>query len=160
MLLHPIFESQADRRPTAIAVACGAERVTYGALERGANRLAGHLRSLGAGPGSLVAILLPRSVEAYAAILAVLKAGAAYVPIEPGSPGERVRSILADCGARILITRADMADRDPGFEGTVVRVDADRSALAAQSPARPSPAAIGVGPDDLCYVIYTSGSTG
>src|SRR5207245_2438427 len=82
-LLHEIFEAQADMRPEAVAVAFGREETTYAGLESRANCLARHLRTRGVGRGSIVAMLLPRTVDAYAALLGILKAGAAYVPIDP-----------------------------------------------------------------------------
>src|SRR5215470_8026374 len=130
-LLHGIFEAQADARPENVAVVFGREETTYASLESRANRLARHLRSRGVGRGSLVAMLLRRSVDAYAAILGILKSGAAYVPIDPEYPADRVDYILEDSGAGALVTSADLAQRHAAFEGAVVRVDADRDAIAA-----------------------------
>src|SRR5436309_9321115 len=159
-VLHEIFERQADARPEAVAVVFGREEVTYGALESRANRLARNLHGRGVGEGSIVAMLLPRSVDAYAAILGILKTGAAYVPIDPEYPADRVAYILEDSGAGVLVTTADLAARHAAFGGAVVRVDADSDAIAAESPSRLGPAEVWVGPRNLCYIIYTSGSTG
>jgi non-ribosomal peptide synthetase-like protein len=160
LLLHEIFEAQADARPENVAVVFGREETTYASLESRANRLARHLRSRGVGRGSLVAMLLRRSVDAYAAILGILKSGAAYVPIDPEYPADRVAYILEDSGAEALVTSADLARRHAAFEGAVVRVDADRDAIAAEKPSRLTREEVGASSQDLCYVIYTSGSTG
>src|SRR6266511_2884176 len=121
LLLHEIFEAQADARPENVAVVFGREETTYASLESCANRLARHLRSRGVGRGSLVAMLLRRSVDAYAAILGILKSCAAYVPIDPEYPADRVAYILEDSGAMALVTFADLARRHAAFEGAVVR---------------------------------------
>ena len=159
-LLHQVFERQADARPDAVAVSFGSQQSTYADLERRANRVARYLRDLGVGRGSLVAMLLPRSIDTYAALLGILKSGAAYVPMDPECPADRVAYILRDCGADALVTTRDLAAVGAGFGGAVVRLDGDRAAMDAASPARLRPETVGAGPGDLCYVIYTSGSTG
>src|ERR1043166_507903 len=159
-VLHEIFETQADARPQGVALVFGCDETTYAALESRANRLARHLRSQGVGRGSVVAMLLPRSADAYAALLGILKAGAAYVPIDPEYPADRVAYILKDSGAGTLVTTAGLAGPHAKFGGAVVRTDADRDAIASESAARLRREEIGVGARDLCYIIYTSGSTG
>ena len=159
-ILHEIFEAQADFRPDAVAVHFGAERTTYLDLERRANRLARHLRTRGVRCGSRVGMVLPRSTDAYATILGILKAGAAYVPVDPDYPADRIEYILKDCGAETLVTTSELAGLSVGFEGTIIRLDDDRSAIDAESSARLPRYMVGVGPRELCYVIYTSGSTG
>src|SRR5207302_600892 len=135
-VLHAIFEAQADARPEAVAIVFGGEETTYANLESRANRLARHLRRRAVGRGSVAAMLLPRSVDAYAAILGILKAGAAYVPIDPEYPAERVAYILEDSGAGALVTTAELAGPHAAFAGAVVRIDADRGAIAADSSGR------------------------
>jgi len=159
-LLHAAFEARADARPEGVAVSYGTFRTTYATLERRANRLARHLRRRGIGRGDVVALLLPRSVDAYVALLGILKAGAAYLPIDPDHPFERVRWMLADGGAKALVTTEALAGRHRLAVGTVVLVDADDVAISAESGARLGPSEVGLDPHDLCYVMYTSGSSG
>ena len=158
--LHEIFETRADLCPGALAVVSAGERLTYLELEERANRLARHLRARGVGRGSRAAVLLPRSPDAYAALLGILKAGAAYVPLDPEYPVDRVAFILRDCEAEVLVTTASLASQHPRFGGALVSLDADAAAIAAESHARLAPGEVGNGPRDLCYIIYTSGSTG
>ena len=167
-LLHHFFERHADEHPDAPAVVFGggqAPAVTYGELERDANRLARWLRGgCGVQPGRRVALLLPKgSREAYTALLALLKTGASYVPLDPGYPAERIATILAASGASVLLGTASLVEgRFGGFAGKIVPLDgeAERAAVAAQSPARLPAAETGTVPSDVCYIIFTSGSTG
>jgi non-ribosomal peptide synthetase component F len=107
-LLHELFERQAGLCPDAPALVCRGEQMTYGELERRANQLAWRLRRGGVGHGDCVGLLLPRSADVYVALLAILKAGAAYVPLDPDYPAERVRFILSDCQARALVTTSSL----------------------------------------------------
>ncbi|MEU3711048.1 non-ribosomal peptide synthetase [Streptomyces catenulae] len=139
---HRLFEEQAARTPAAPAVVCGAERLEYGGLNRRANRLARWLIARGVGPEDRVAVVLPRGVDLVVALLAVWKAGAAYVPVDPGYPAERIAFLLADTAPRVVLDGA--VDTRGHADGDVT--DAERGApLDAAHPA---------------YVIYTSGSTG
>ncbi len=140
--LHAIFEAQAELCPDAIAVEFGERTITYGELDRRANQLARYLRARGVTRGTAVAMLLLRSIEAYTAILAILKAGAAYVPVDPAYPAERVAWMLGDSGACALVTQTELATECAG----------EHAPLAPDGEA--------AGPEDLCYLIYTSGSTG
>ncbi|MBI3145869.1 MAG: amino acid adenylation domain-containing protein [Pseudogulbenkiania sp.] len=158
--LHELFERQVDRHGDATALIAGDERISYTSLEQRANRLAHYLRTHGVGPGSRVAMLLPRTADIYVALLGILKAGAAYVPLDPGYPAERVLYILSDSSAEVLLTSAELAQQYAAFGGTVVVLDAEREAIAAQSPERLPADTIGLTTHDLCYIIYTSGSTG
>src|SRR5262245_11010147 len=159
-LLHEIFETQADARPNAVAVLFDREETTYADLEARANRLARHLRARGVQRGSLVALLLPRSADSYAALLGILKAGAAYVPLDPEYPADRIAYILENCAASALVTIAELAGRHTAFGCAVIRVDADCDLIDAEKSTRLPSNAVEVSPRDLCYVIYTSGSTG
>ncbi|HSU14489.1 non-ribosomal peptide synthetase [Longimicrobium sp.] len=155
--IHPLFETRAAAHPARDALRWRGETLAYAELDARANRLAHHLRALGAGPEVAVGVFLPRTPDLVAALLAVLKAGAAYVPLDPAYPPERVEYMLGDTRVPVLITTAALAERVPHFGGAIVRVDADAAEIAAR-PAE-SPAAA-VHPENLAYVIYTSGSTG
>jgi non-ribosomal peptide synthetase-like protein len=159
-LLHELFEATSEACPDNVALVCDGERLSYRELGSRANRLAHHLRSLGVGKGSCVALLLPRGIEALVALLGTLKAGAAYVPLDPDYPAERVSYILADCGASAVITTQALAAKCGEGRARAVLVDADRDAVAARPDRRLTRAETGLAPNDLCYVIYTSGSTG
>jgi amino acid adenylation domain-containing protein/non-ribosomal peptide synthase protein (TIGR01720 family) len=148
------FAAQVTWTPEAVAVSSGDSSLSYRELDEAANRLAQFLIDRGAGPGQRVALLLPRSVEAIVAIFAVLKTGAAYVPIDPAVPAARVEFVVADAAPIAAITTAELADRLDA-RGLVV-VDIDDPAVRSQPvTALPAPA-----PDDIAYLIYTSGTTG
>jgi amino acid adenylation domain-containing protein len=155
LLLHQLFERHADRTPDAPAIEDGSRAVTYAELDRWADRLARRLRRLGAGPESIVALHLDRSVEAYAAILGVLKSGAAYLPLDVAHPRGRLASTLEDAGVRLVVTRAGLQAALPAGDAAVVL--ADDPTLADEPEGRVPPETT---PDGLAYVIYTSGSTG
>jgi amino acid adenylation domain-containing protein len=151
------FEEQTERTPDALAVVCGSERLTYEALNAWGNRLAFALRERGAGPGDVVAACTRRSGAMAAAVLAVAKSGAAYLPLDPEHPFDRLRFMIEDAGARLVLTQSDMADAlAPGACGAPT-VLADGPALASFPSTNPESTATA---DDLMYVIYTSGSTG
>ena len=159
-LLHELFEQTADAHPGNVALICAGERMTYAELERRANQLARHLRSRGVKRGDCVAMLLPRSLEVCVALLGILKSGAAYVPLDPGIPAERVGFVLTDCQARALVTTKSLATKAANFHGEIVALDECQTEIASQPAARLSAAETGATPEDLCYIIYTSGSTG
>jgi amino acid adenylation domain-containing protein/FkbM family methyltransferase len=155
-LLHELVAAQAARTPFALALANGGESIRYGEMERRANRLARHLRAAGARPDARVAVLLERSPEAIVSALAVLKAGAAFVPMEPTDPPERLRHVMSDSGAAIAVTESRFAGLVPDGVSAVA-LDRDAAAIAAWPEDDPGPAAR---PAHIAYVIYTSGSTG
>ena len=155
--IHALFEAHARTAPEAVALTFEKQHLTYGELNAQANRLAHHLRSLGVGPETLVALCLERSPTLLVALLAVLKAGGAYVPLDPDSPGERLGLILADAQAPVVLTHSALLAKIGDTTATVVCCDRDLAALAPLSAENPAPLAT---PANASYVIYTSGSTG
>jgi amino acid adenylation domain-containing protein len=153
-LAHDGFEEQARRRPEAVAVVFEGEPLTYGELNRRANRLAWRLRRLGVGLESRVGICLERSLEMVVALLAVLKAGGAYVPLDPTHPPERLSWLWEDSRAVVLLARRGTVEL--GVPSTRV-VDPAEESLLEEREENPSPAAE---QDHLVYVLYTSGTTG
>jgi non-ribosomal peptide synthetase-like protein len=158
-LLHELFEATADRCPGQTAVECNERSLTYGEIEERANRMAHALRARGIGCEDKVAIFLPRSENYYIAMLGVLKAGAAYIPLASETPHERIRFILDDSGAKCLITLSGLtealADTPPSL-----LLDADQSKIAGYPSVRLSRSQTGISRNNLCYIIYTSGTTG
>jgi amino acid adenylation domain-containing protein len=154
---HELFEAQVERTPTALAVRCGDRWLSYRELDRQANQLAHHLRMLGVGPDTLVAVGVERSIELVVAVLGIWKAGGAYVPLDPTYPEERLQFLLEDSKAPVLVTTQTQLPRLAAPYARVVRLDADAMTIARQRDSRPEPLA---GPDNLAYVLYTSGSTG
>jgi amino acid adenylation domain-containing protein/non-ribosomal peptide synthase protein (TIGR01720 family) len=155
--LPDLVEEQTARTPDAVAATYLGESITYRELNARANRLAHHLQGLGAGPERLVAVCLSRGLPMLVTLLAVMKSGAAYLPLDPGYPSDRLRFTLADSEAALLVTEGDLAGWLPHGQATVVRLDADRDAIGRAPEHNPQRAS---GPDSLAYVIYTSGSTG
>ncbi|MFF7627627.1 amino acid adenylation domain-containing protein [Streptomyces cyaneofuscatus] len=142
--------------PGAVALVDRESTVTYGELEERANRFAHLLRARGVRAEDPVAVCLERGAETAVALLGVVKAGGCYVPVDPEYPEERIGYLLSDSGARLLVTRSDLADRLPGDVPTVL-LDTVRDELEAQPPTAPD---AGISADNTAYVIYTSGSTG
>jgi amino acid adenylation domain-containing protein len=157
LCVHNLFERQASATPQAVAVICGRDQVTYENLDRRANRLANHLRSLGVGPEVLVGLCLERSIDLVIALLGILKAGGAYVPLDPQYPSDRLAFMLEDSGAAVLITEQQFLPNLSTTKTTVVCVDRDRNRIENQSFAVPPSVST---QNNLIYVIYTSGSTG
>ena len=155
---HRRFELEAEETPEAIAVKCGERSLTYRELDRRANQLANHLRSIGVGPDALVALCVERSLEMLVGILAVLKAGGAYVPLDPAYPQERLKFMLGDCGASVLLTQSHLPPLGEVSESVrVVNLDAGWDEIARESVKAPE---VELLPENPAYVIYTSGSTG
>ncbi len=154
------FAAQAALSPDAIALSApsgAGEQISYGELDRRASRLADRLITLGVGPEVAVGIFLARSAGLVTAILAVLKAGGAYVPLDPGHPKERLRLILADTAAPVLVTEERLLAALPGHQAEVVLLDAAANPAEPESGGAPARRATA---DSLAYVMYTSGSTG
>ncbi|HEY1372710.1 MAG TPA: condensation domain-containing protein, partial [Candidatus Binatia bacterium] len=159
--LPRLFEAAARRNPDGIALDFEGRATTYAQLNSAANRLARHLRALGAGPETIIALCAEPSPEMLVGILGILKAGAAYLPLDPEYPRERLSYMLADSGASLLLTEKRLSAVYPNLEGlnapAAVYMDADREAIAAWPE---TDLEDGPGPQSLAYVMYTSGSTG
>ncbi|KUH89631.1 non-ribosomal peptide synthetase [Mycobacterium sp. GA-1999] len=154
MSIPGLFAARVAQTPDAVAVTFDSHAMTYRELDEAANRLAQLLVGHGAGPGETVALLVSRSAEAIVAILAVLKTGAAYLPIDPALPAARIDFMIADAAPMAAVTTAGLAERLSGHD--LVVIDTAASAVRSQSAAAPpAPAA-----DDVAYFIYTSGTTG
>lgn len=167
LCLHHLFEQQVERTPDAMAVMCDGEDVSYQELNQRANQVAHYLKKLGVAPEALVGILLDRSVDMLVALLGVLKAGGAYVPLDPVFPQERLRLMMEDSKASVLITQDHLLDRVSfvSQEANGSSVVSDRPKIVTISDRVlvgeliDNPKA-GVDSTNLAYVIYTSGSTG
>ncbi|PUA36528.1 non-ribosomal peptide synthetase [Paenibacillus elgii] len=152
--VHRLFEEQAQRTPGHTAAVCGDSRLTYRELNEKANRLAWTLRENGVRPGHVVGMMTEPSLEMAVGILGILKAGAGYVPIAPEQPQDRIRHILEDSGARLLLTQRRLSERAAFAEK---RLYLDEAAAYCGSDSNPES---DTGPDGLAYIIYTSGTTG
>lgn len=149
------FEAQARRTPDATALVCGGESQTYRQLDARADALAWRLAEVGVGRGALVGLCVERSLDLVAALLAIHKVGAAYLPLDPDYPRERLAFQVEDSRSQVLVVSERTAHLFSAHQGPILRVDAEAGAARAQGrPARE------LEPSDLAYVIYTSGSTG
>jgi amino acid adenylation domain-containing protein len=155
--LHELVAEQAARTPGAVAVAYEDRWLTYAELDVRANQLARYLQGRGVGPDALVALCLERSPEMVVAVLGALKAGGAYLPLDPAYPAERLAFMLADARPRVLLTQERLLGQLPPFAGPTLCLDRDWAAVGALPPTVPPHRAR---PANLAYVIYTSGSTG
>jgi amino acid adenylation domain-containing protein len=155
--VQTLFEAQVARTPEALALTCDEQQLTYRQLNERANHLARRLRQLGVGPEVLVGVYLPRSQDLVIALLAVLKAGGAYIPLDPAYPSARLAQTLHQARAAVLLTRRHLCAHISTYQGPMLLLDstlADASSLSGANPVS------GVRPEHLAYVIFTSGSTG
>jgi amino acid adenylation domain-containing protein len=157
LCMHELVEAQAARTPSAIAVEHGDQRLTYRELEQRANQLAHFLTRRGVGPESRVGICLRRSLELPVALLAVLKAGGACVPLDPAYPKERLAYMLEDSQTSLVLTQPGLLAEVTDFDAEIIALDAGWNSFFAESRESLRSA---VKPENLAYVIYTSGSTG
>jgi amino acid adenylation domain-containing protein len=155
--IHELFEQQAERRPLETAVIFEGRKLSYGELNQRANQVAHYLNKLGAGPETRVAVCMERSLEMVIALLGILKAGAAYVPLDPEYPAERLAWMMENCQAPVLLAQARVMNQVGGYAGRVVRLDEEWKEISEQSDAN---LRMRVAAENLAYVIYTSGSTG
>jgi amino acid adenylation domain-containing protein len=153
--VHEIFAERARSRPEATAILCGAERLSYGDLDRRANGLAHRLREYGVGPEVVVGLAVERSLDMVVALLAILKAGGAYLPLDPAYPRERLAYMLQDAGAPLVVASAAAGEAFADHATTLLVLDAE--AIAGSADSAPNSGACA---DSLAYVMYTSGSTG
>ncbi|MBQ1041225.1 MULTISPECIES: non-ribosomal peptide synthetase/MFS transporter [unclassified Micromonospora] len=154
--LHGPIEERAASTPDAVAVTIDGHSRTYAQLNAQANRVAHRLRAAGVGPETLVGVCAERSVELVAGLLGVLKAGGAYLPLDPEYPADRLAFMVGDADAPVVLVQSHLRDVLPDTGATVLELD-DAAVWAGQPDNDPAPAA---GPEHLAYVIYTSGSTG
>ena len=155
--LARLFQDQAQRAPDHIAVVEGLLELTYGELNSRANRLARHLQQLGIDHGAMVAISMPRSVDMIVGVLAIIKAGGVYVPLDPEYPQSRLDFMLADTAATVVVTTAELASRFAGSRAHILRFDVPNDALSSLSDVDLE---LRTTTTSLAYVLYTSGSTG
>ena len=155
--IHELFEHQALKTPEAIAVEYLGLQLSYRELNERSNQLAHHLAHLGVGSETLVAICVERSIEMMVGLLGILKAGAAYVPLDPEYPSDRIQFMLWDSQAGILLTQAELLKKFPDFSGRLIEVDSLLEVIASQAKDNPCPV---LSSQNAAYVMYTSGSTG
>jgi aspartate racemase len=155
--IQELFEAQVEQRPHTIAVSFNNEQLTYSQLNRRANQLAHYLQAQGVGPEVCVGLCLERSVEMIVGILGILKAGGAYVPLDPEYPQERLRFMLTDTQAPVMLTQQRLVSELPEQPGRVICLDTEWTAIAQEVETNPSRQASA---ESLAYVMYTSGSTG
>src|SRR5947209_13594998 len=156
-LIHELFESQVGRTPRALAVEDETRALTYAELDARANQLARHLQKFGTGPESVVAVCLNRTLEPAVDLLAVLKSGGAYLPLEPGFPQARLRFMVEDASVRVALTQSALQSQLENCSCHLLCLDRDWEQIAGESPEETSSAC---NSENLAYLMYTSGSTG
>ncbi|MEO8898571.1 MAG: amino acid adenylation domain-containing protein [Candidatus Dormibacter sp.] len=154
--VHELITDQAHRTPDAVAVTNGSERLTYRQLDEQAGRLATYIRERGVGPDVTVGVCLERSFDLVVALLGVLKAGGAFVPLEPDQPRDRLAHMIGDAEPRVILTAARVQGSLPPTTASVVRLDTERDAWMARASLITTDGT----PSNLAYVLFTSGSTG
>ncbi|WP_228050002.1 non-ribosomal peptide synthetase [Tychonema sp. LEGE 06208] len=155
--IHQLFEVQAEQTPDAVALVFGEQQLTYQQLNCRANQLAHYLQTLGAGPEVLIGVCFDRSMDAIVSLLAVLKAGSAYLPLDPAYPKERLEFMLSDAALSVLLTQQHLTEKLPDTEAKIVCLEQVREEINAQSEDNLAHLAQA---ENLAYVMYTSGSTG
>jgi amino acid adenylation domain-containing protein len=155
--VHDRFEEVAEENQHATALVYEDERLTYGRLNERANQLAHFMMKRGIGPEVLVGICLERSIDMAVSLLGVLKAGGAFIPLDPAYPTERLAYMIKDSGASVILTQRSLEGRFSEDQDGLIRLDSDWEMIGRESAANPQPRTT---PDNLAYVIYTSGSTG
>jgi amino acid adenylation domain-containing protein len=155
--LHSLVSAQAARTPNVIAVESAGQSLTYEELDRRSNQMGHHLQAAGVVPGVTVAVCLDRTVDLPVALLATLKCGAAYIPLDPEFPRDRLALLMEDSAPAVLLTQSKLLSRLPEIQARLVCLDEDSDAVAREET---GPVMAAAGPDDLVYIIYTSGSTG
>ncbi|HVG20594.1 MAG TPA: amino acid adenylation domain-containing protein, partial [Blastocatellia bacterium] len=155
--IHELFERQQRLTPDSIAATFLDDELSYSELNSRANQLAHHLIGMGAGRDKVVAVCVDRSEQVLVGLLAILKSGACYLPVDPSLPAERAAFIMQDSHAHLLLTESAQLVRLPALTCKVVCLDSDASLICGQSRQNPTAEAT---PDDLAYILYTSGSTG
>jgi amino acid adenylation domain-containing protein len=155
--LHQLFEAQVERTPAAVAVVCEDEQLTYRELNGKANQLAHHLQQQGVGPEVLVGLCVERSLAMMVGLLGILKAGGAFVPLDPTYPSERLAFMIEDAQAAVLLTQQSLFERLPRSEAKVICLDTEWEVISQQSAEN---VISGIRGENLAYMLYTSGSTG
>jgi len=155
--INTAFEKQVERTPNSVAVVSEYGKLTYAELDRRANQLAHHLQKAGVGPGDLVGLCIERSAEMLVSLLGILKTGAAYLPLDPSYPQERLSLMLEDGKIKVLVTQERLEEKLPSHAAKTIFIDSDWETIARESGESFNTAAT---TEDLAYVMYTSGSTG